>query len=165
MPFLTRGRVCNLLLLLVLASAVTLGLPSLTRGRVCLLSVSVHSQSVCTKVIYIRYLHYLCLTQFRDVYTIYTRPLSVQAQHSRLCLSLCEVLWFDEAPNVSQSNTICHDQPQYPDGCAVVCSINWALPNMSLSVVPTSHIQASTRLLISDITKMKCAPFRWSSAA
>jgi hypothetical protein len=30
---LTRGRVCNLLLLLVLASAVTLGLPSLTRVR------------------------------------------------------------------------------------------------------------------------------------
>jgi hypothetical protein len=37
-PSLTRGRVCNLLLLLVLASAVTLGLPSLTRGQVCLLS-------------------------------------------------------------------------------------------------------------------------------
>jgi hypothetical protein len=37
-PSLTRGQVCNLLLLLVLASAVTLGLPSLTRGQVCLLS-------------------------------------------------------------------------------------------------------------------------------
>jgi hypothetical protein len=47
-PSLTRRRVCNLLLLLGLASAVTLGLPSLTRSRVCLLSVSVHSQSVCT---------------------------------------------------------------------------------------------------------------------
>jgi hypothetical protein len=34
-PSLTRGRVRNLLLLLVLASAVTLGLPSLTRGQVC----------------------------------------------------------------------------------------------------------------------------------
>jgi hypothetical protein len=47
-PSLTRRWVCNLLLLLVLASAVTLGLPYLTRGRVCLLSVSVYSQSVCT---------------------------------------------------------------------------------------------------------------------
>jgi hypothetical protein len=37
-PSLTRGRVCNLLLLLDLASAVTLGLPPLTRGQVCLLS-------------------------------------------------------------------------------------------------------------------------------
>jgi hypothetical protein len=35
---LKSGRVCNLLLLLVLASAVTLGLPTLTRGQVCLLS-------------------------------------------------------------------------------------------------------------------------------
>jgi hypothetical protein len=47
-PFLTRGRVRNLLLLLVLASAVTLGLPSLTRGRICVLSESVYSQSECT---------------------------------------------------------------------------------------------------------------------
>jgi hypothetical protein len=38
---LMRGQVCNLLLLLFLASAVTLGLPSLTRGQVCLLSISV----------------------------------------------------------------------------------------------------------------------------
>jgi hypothetical protein len=37
-PSLTRGRVCNLLLLMVLVSAVTLGLHSLTRGQVCLLS-------------------------------------------------------------------------------------------------------------------------------
>jgi hypothetical protein len=37
-PSLTRGQVCNLLLLLVLASAVTLGLPFLTIGQVCLLS-------------------------------------------------------------------------------------------------------------------------------
>jgi hypothetical protein len=29
-------------------------------------------------VIYIRYLHYKCLTQFRDVCSIYARPLSVQ---------------------------------------------------------------------------------------
>jgi hypothetical protein len=35
---LMRGLVRNLLLLLVLDSAVTLGLPSLTRGHVCLLS-------------------------------------------------------------------------------------------------------------------------------
>jgi hypothetical protein len=27
---------------------------------------------------YISYLHCLCLTQFKDVYTIYTGPLSVQ---------------------------------------------------------------------------------------
>jgi hypothetical protein len=47
-PSLTGGRVCNLLLLLVLASPVTLGLPSLARGRICLLTVSVYSQSVCT---------------------------------------------------------------------------------------------------------------------
>jgi hypothetical protein len=32
-PSHQRGRVCNLVLLLVLASAVKLGLPSLTRGR------------------------------------------------------------------------------------------------------------------------------------
>jgi hypothetical protein len=32
-PSLTRGRICNLLLLLVLSSAVTLGLPSLTEVR------------------------------------------------------------------------------------------------------------------------------------
>jgi hypothetical protein len=37
-PSLTRGRACNLLLLLVLASAVTLGLPFLTSGQVRLLS-------------------------------------------------------------------------------------------------------------------------------
>jgi hypothetical protein len=37
-PSLTRGRVCNLLLLLVHASAVTLGLLSLMSGQVCLLS-------------------------------------------------------------------------------------------------------------------------------
>jgi hypothetical protein len=37
-PSLTRGRVCDLLLLLVLIIAVTLGLPSLTRSQVCLLS-------------------------------------------------------------------------------------------------------------------------------
>jgi hypothetical protein len=37
-PSLTRGRVCNLLLLLGLASAVTLGVPSLIRGQVCLLA-------------------------------------------------------------------------------------------------------------------------------
>jgi hypothetical protein len=33
-PSLTRGRVCNLLLLLVLASVVSLGSAPLTRGRV-----------------------------------------------------------------------------------------------------------------------------------
>jgi hypothetical protein len=37
-PSLTRGRVCKLLLLLVLTSAVTLRLPTLTTGQVCLLS-------------------------------------------------------------------------------------------------------------------------------
>jgi hypothetical protein len=35
-----------------------------------LLSLSVYNESVCKWGIYIRYLHYLCLTQFRDVYTI-----------------------------------------------------------------------------------------------
>jgi hypothetical protein len=57
-PSLTRGRVCNLLLLLVLASAVRLG-SALSDERsglyfVSLLSVSVCSQSECTYVIYIR---------------------------------------------------------------------------------------------------------------
>jgi hypothetical protein len=37
-PSLTRGQVCNLLLLMVLASTATLGLPCLTRRQVCLLS-------------------------------------------------------------------------------------------------------------------------------
>jgi hypothetical protein len=51
-PSLTRGRVCNLLLLLVLASAVPLE-PALSDERsglsfVSLLSVAVYSQSVCT---------------------------------------------------------------------------------------------------------------------
>jgi hypothetical protein len=51
-PYLTRGRVCNLLLLLVLASAVTLG-PALSDERsglsfVSLLPVSLYNQSLCT---------------------------------------------------------------------------------------------------------------------
>jgi hypothetical protein len=47
-----RGRVCNLLLLLVLASAITVCLPSLTRGQACLLSVSV----IVSQYVH-RYLH------------------------------------------------------------------------------------------------------------
>jgi hypothetical protein len=90
-PSLTRGRVCNLLLLLVLASSVPLGsaLSDKRSGLSCvsLLSISVYRQSVRTQGIYIRYLHYLCLTQLRDVYTMYTWPLSVQARYSRLCPS------------------------------------------------------------------------------
>jgi hypothetical protein len=51
-PSLTRGRVCNLLLLLVLASAVTLG-SALSDERsglsfISLLSVSVYNLSLCT---------------------------------------------------------------------------------------------------------------------
>jgi hypothetical protein len=51
-PSLTKGRVCNLLLLLVLASVVPLG-SALSDERsglsfVSLLSVSVYSQSLCT---------------------------------------------------------------------------------------------------------------------
>jgi hypothetical protein len=51
-PSLTRGQVCNLLLLLVLANAVPLGLPTLTRGRVCLLSVFCQYHSIASQ-----YLH------------------------------------------------------------------------------------------------------------
>jgi hypothetical protein len=43
---------------------------------------------------YIRYLHKiftLFVTQFKDVYTIYTRHLSVQARYSRLCPSYAQV--------------------------------------------------------------------------
>jgi hypothetical protein len=51
-PSLTRGRVCNLLLLLILASAVTLGLPSLTRGQVCLLLSFCWYQSVVCQYVH-----------------------------------------------------------------------------------------------------------------
>jgi hypothetical protein len=44
------------------------GAPSLTRGRVCLLQCTI-------------YLHFTCY--YLNVYTIYTRSLSVQAQYSR----------------------------------------------------------------------------------
>jgi hypothetical protein len=55
-PFLTRGRVCNVLLLLILASAVTIGLPSLTRGQVCLCHpfVSISPWSVSMYIKYLR---------------------------------------------------------------------------------------------------------------
>jgi hypothetical protein len=66
------------------------------------LLVSVRSQSVCTYDIYIRYLHYLCLTQFRDVYTIYTRPLSVQARYS---ISVCDIHEAFQIPNVYDYTT------------------------------------------------------------
>jgi hypothetical protein len=49
---LTRGRVCKLLLLLVLASAVTLGLPSLKRGQVCLLSSFCQYQSIASQYVH-----------------------------------------------------------------------------------------------------------------
>jgi hypothetical protein len=49
---LTRGRVCNLLLLLVHCSAVTLGLPSVTRGRVCLLSGFCQYQSIVSRYVH-----------------------------------------------------------------------------------------------------------------
>jgi hypothetical protein len=64
-PSLTRGRVCNLLLLLVLASAVTLG-SALSDEKSVLSFVSISLELV---IIYIlRYLHYLYLTEFKDVY-------------------------------------------------------------------------------------------------
>jgi hypothetical protein len=56
--------------------------PSLTRGRVCRLSViCVRSLSVCT--VYLQNLLYRI--KWSALYTIFTRPLSVQAQYSRLC--------------------------------------------------------------------------------
>jgi hypothetical protein len=80
-PSLTGGRVCNLLLLLVLASAVPLG-PALSDERSGLSFVSM----------YIRHLHKIFTLSVFDtvqgcIYTIYTRPLSVQARYSRLCPS------------------------------------------------------------------------------
>jgi hypothetical protein len=55
-PSLTRGRVCNLLLLLVLASAIPLG-SAVSEERSSLFFVSLLSVSVST------YVHYLCLTR------------------------------------------------------------------------------------------------------
>jgi hypothetical protein len=70
-PSLTRGLVFNLLLLLDLASAVLLwSALSDERSGLSFVSISLWSVSI-----YIRYLHYLCLTQFRDVYTIYIQGL------------------------------------------------------------------------------------------
>jgi hypothetical protein len=58
------------------------GAPSLTRGWVCLLSES-GSRSKSNVSMY-SYIHLTCFT-FWHIYTIYTRPLSVRAQYSRLC--------------------------------------------------------------------------------
>jgi hypothetical protein len=51
-PSLTRGRVCNILLLLVLASAVTLGLQSLARGQICVLSAFCWYQSIVSQYVH-----------------------------------------------------------------------------------------------------------------
>jgi hypothetical protein len=55
------------------------GTPSLTRGRVCHLSVIVDSKSLLI------YTNMYKFTIFLMLFTIYTRPLSVQAQYSKLC--------------------------------------------------------------------------------
>jgi hypothetical protein len=76
-PSLTRGRVCNLLFLLVLASlAGTLGLPSLTRGRVCLLSVFYQYQSIVSQ--YVRKIFTLSVfdTVQECIYNIYEASFS-----------------------------------------------------------------------------------------
>jgi hypothetical protein len=51
-PSLTTGLVCNLKLLLVLASAVTLGRPFLTRDQVCLLSAFCYYQSIGSQYVH-----------------------------------------------------------------------------------------------------------------
>jgi hypothetical protein len=83
------------------------GAPSLTRGWVCLFSAVISQLSVCT---------------VWHIYTIYTRPLSVRAQYSRLCpisfpsfrLSLYR-LRKDHIENISHS-----------------CSVLYALPSNEL---------------------------------
>jgi hypothetical protein len=66
------------------------GALSLTRGRVCHLpesqSAVVSLLSVCTVYMLLNVCIYLCVYKcMYDVYTMYTRPLSVQAQYSRSC--------------------------------------------------------------------------------
>jgi hypothetical protein len=98
-PSLTRGRVCNLLLLLVLASAVALGLLSLARGLVFFQPFVIISPSVS---MYTRYLHYLCLTQFRDVYT---RPFSIYLQKylwPNMILTCRKIMRFLDLPEWSE---------------------------------------------------------------
>jgi hypothetical protein len=65
---------------------------------------------------YIRYLHYLCLTQFKDVYTIYTRPPSVQARYSRLAL-VTSSLHYDDSVDGN-------------DGC------------LAIAVIPTGNVSS-----------------------
>jgi hypothetical protein len=68
------------------------GVPSLTICRVCLLSVTV--SSICPRSSFfifsiILFLIFTCHMFY--VYTIYTRPLSAQAQYSRSCPILCSL--------------------------------------------------------------------------
>jgi hypothetical protein len=86
-PSLTRGWVCNLLLLLLLASAVPLGSVPLWWE---VGSVFCQYQSIVSMYMYLHKIFALSVfdtVQGCSLYTIHTRPLSVQALYSRLCPS------------------------------------------------------------------------------
>jgi hypothetical protein len=60
------------------------GAPSLTTGRVCRLSQSVSSNKSIVSMY--NYLHFTYMFHvLLNTYTIYTKPLSVQAQYRKLC--------------------------------------------------------------------------------
>jgi hypothetical protein len=75
-PSPTRGRVCNLFFLLVLASAVTFGLPSLTRGQVCLLAAFCQYQSIVSQYVYKIFTLSVFDTVQRCIYNIYKASFS-----------------------------------------------------------------------------------------
>jgi hypothetical protein len=63
------------------------GVPSLMRGRVCLFSITVNS------IIHCQFLFSFHMSHMFYVYTMYTRPLSAQAQYSRSCPIICSLCY------------------------------------------------------------------------
>jgi hypothetical protein len=78
-PSLTRGRVCNLLLLLVLASTVPLGSALLTRGQACF-SVFCQYQSIVSRYVYKIFTLSVFDTVQGSIYNIYKASLKVKAK-------------------------------------------------------------------------------------